>query len=255
MSKYTTLLRWIIEQELDNKKLAHKEDNWKYIWKKIGLNDYPIFDESHREELNKKIIRRYYFREIGFETSELFAWKLREFLFEIMPYYNQLYESELIEIDPTIDYREIYDGEWQSKTKSDRDTEENENATLHSETENESTDDATTNNRTTFHDTPMSMLNEEEPTQIEMMKWATNVSYSDTVEHDESNSSGTADNERNRTRIENQDVLSKSDGTSGHVEYGFRHAQADLLMKYRETFLNIDEEIVKKCNALFFGLW
>ncbi|WP_459617235.1 hypothetical protein, partial [Enterobacter hormaechei] len=61
MSKYTTELRWIIENGYD-----------------LQLNEYPIFDENYREELNQKIINHYYFREIGFETVGLFRFYLKQ---------------------------------------------------------------------------------------------------------------------------------------------------------------------------------
>ena len=251
MSKYTTQLRWIVEQELDNKKLEHKEENWGAVYEKIGLNDYPIFDESHRQVLNDKIIRHYYFREIGYETSAMFAWKFRALMFEIMPYYNQLYESELLEFDPLVDYKEVYTGEWDSKNTTDRDIAENEDTAFHSETVDDGT--TTTNSRQTFHDTPMSMLDDEEPTQIQMMKWATTVTYDNenVVTHDESET----DSLRNRDRTQNEDVEALGEGTSAHDVIGFRHSQSELLQKYRETFLNIDQEIVYKCNEVFFKLW
>ena len=83
MSKYTTELRYLIENNFD-----------------LGLDDYPIFDESYRQLLNDKIINHYYFREIGMETAELFKRYLNQTMREIMPYYNQLYKSELLEFNP-----------------------------------------------------------------------------------------------------------------------------------------------------------
>lgn len=67
---------------------------------KLPLDEYPIFDENHRATLNDKIISHYYFREIGQETPSRFAFNLRRKMNEIMPYYNQLYESEMIKYDP-----------------------------------------------------------------------------------------------------------------------------------------------------------
>ena len=80
MSVYTTQLRWIVENGYD-----------------LGMKDYPIFDETHREELNKKIIDHYYLREIGFETVGLFKRHLNVRLNEIMPYYNELYKTIAVE--------------------------------------------------------------------------------------------------------------------------------------------------------------
>ena len=73
----------------------------------LGLQSYPIFDESYREGLNNKIIRHYWFREIGFETAALFRDRLAMTMAEIMPYYNQLYKSQLISVEPMITHRLI----------------------------------------------------------------------------------------------------------------------------------------------------
>lgn len=83
MSEYTVQLRWIVENGYD-----------------LGLTNYPIFDENYRVQLNNKIIKHFYFREIGFETVALFADRLRTKLDEIMPYYNQLYKSAQLEFNP-----------------------------------------------------------------------------------------------------------------------------------------------------------
>lgn len=76
------------------------------------IGDYPIFDENYREVLNRKIVRHYYFWESGFETYARFQFELNRKMNEIMPYYNKLYESELIDIKPFInqDYVEKYLG-------------------------------------------------------------------------------------------------------------------------------------------------
>lgn len=71
------------------------------------FEDFPIFDESYRKTLERKIIDHYYFREIGQETPYRFKKVLGTKLREIMPYYNKLYESELklfAETDPFESY-------------------------------------------------------------------------------------------------------------------------------------------------------
>lgn len=70
----------------------------------LGLNKYPIFSESYRAQLNQKIKDHYRFYEIGFETPERFTYELNRKMNEIMIYYNQMYESELIEINPLLTY-------------------------------------------------------------------------------------------------------------------------------------------------------
>lgn len=61
----------------------------------LGLKTYPIFNEKYRQILNDKIKTHYFFREIGFKQPDKFIFFLNMKMSEIMPYYNQLYNSEL----------------------------------------------------------------------------------------------------------------------------------------------------------------
>lgn len=64
----------------------------------IWLDNWPIYDESYRAELKKKIERHYWREEIGMETADDFRDWLDTSLCEIMPYYNQRYESCLLKV-------------------------------------------------------------------------------------------------------------------------------------------------------------
>lgn len=71
----------------------------------------PIFNDwwetyipEHKKELETKIIRHYYFERIGVETPDQFIWRINEHLARIMPYYNQLYASELIKFNPLLNH-------------------------------------------------------------------------------------------------------------------------------------------------------
>lgn len=115
MSSYTVELRTILESYLE------KTDH-------VGLNDvsnvisltrerlfdfpYPIFDDAYKPVIESKIMRHYYMREIGAETVGLFKLYLEQKMTEIMPYYNQLYQSELIKFNPmwTADYTKAHQG-------------------------------------------------------------------------------------------------------------------------------------------------
>lgn len=103
MSNFTTQVRYLCEsfggtargvREID--KQIHQAN------KTIFDFDYPIFNETYRTVLQDKIIRHYYMREIGCETFGMWQLMLCDKLNEIMPYYNQLYNSQLLEIEPLI---------------------------------------------------------------------------------------------------------------------------------------------------------
>lgn len=106
MSKYTTEVRFICEQFSGLSESAGYSDVEQVIKKclpKVFDFQFPIFDESYRSVIETKILRHYYTREIGLETVGLWKLKLNTKLNEIMPYYNKLYKSELIEFNPLYD--------------------------------------------------------------------------------------------------------------------------------------------------------
>ena len=106
MSKYTTELRYICESYsgLDESgDYSSVDDVIENSREKIFDFDFPMFDEEYRSVLETKIIRHYYTREIGLETVGLWKLKLQTKLNEIMPYYNKLYDSELLKYDPLRD--------------------------------------------------------------------------------------------------------------------------------------------------------
>ena len=105
MAKYTTMLRTICESVIDE--YPTTIHNYTALIEKarpvIFDFDYPIFDPAYKPILETKIIKHYYMREIGLETPALWKFYLDMKLNEIMPYYNQLYESELLKFNPFYD--------------------------------------------------------------------------------------------------------------------------------------------------------
>lgn len=107
MSKYTTELRYICETNTSHPIAGNGFNNVGEIINSSHTNifnfDYPIFDNRYRSVLEKKILLHYYTREISEETVGLWKLRLCDKLNLIMPYYNQLYESALIDFDPLVD--------------------------------------------------------------------------------------------------------------------------------------------------------
>lgn len=104
MSKYTIELGEIA-QSITN---MYGDDTETIIQAAIPLifNTYPIFDETYRNTLNTAIMSAFFWREIGFETYGRWKFELHALMNRIMPYYNKLYESTLIEYNPIITYFE-----------------------------------------------------------------------------------------------------------------------------------------------------
>ena len=55
--------------------------------------DYPLYDQAYKETLEQKIIKHYYYSELGFETVGRFIDRLDAKMNEIMPKYNIMYKS------------------------------------------------------------------------------------------------------------------------------------------------------------------
>lgn len=113
MSKYTTEVRYICETEAGLQESAGGNDVDSIIANsrtKIFNFNYPIYDENYKGILETKILKHFYTREIGLETVGLWKLKLNTKMNEIMPYYNQLYKSALLEFNPlwTDDYSTLH---------------------------------------------------------------------------------------------------------------------------------------------------
>lgn len=144
MSKYTTEVRYICETLAglnESVGYADVEQVIKNCLPKVFDFNFPIFDESYRSILETKILRHYYTREIGLETVGLWKLKLSTKLNEIMPYYNKLYKSELIEFNPLYDVD--LTRERKIEGKGTKDTENGENRSGSNNTETTQNNDST----------------------------------------------------------------------------------------------------------------
>lgn len=189
----------------------------------IGLDRYPIFEESHRGELNEKIVQHYAMREIGFETDDMFIFELRRKMNEIMPPYNKLYESETFLIDPmsTIDMSSVDSGESNDSTHSDQ---------THSGTNN-----TETKGRGVTSEPPAQQLSGNG-------QYATGVSDSHSTADVTENATTGADATQSGTRSSQ----SRQTGRSG--------PEATLVQAYRDIILNIDMLIVNDLEELFMQI-
>lgn len=233
MSRYTIELRYLIEGNYD-----------------LGLKDYPIFDESYREQLNNKIIQHYYFREIGFETEALFKNRLNQKMNEIMPYYNQMYESSKLKIDPlsTIDLEEVFS----RKSKTTGEGTSSTSGTGNNTNNFNSTDTTDYGKISKFSDiaqaqtTPNEILNDKYLTSATVDDGKDkNTNTGTNTSQTESTTSGTSTDERNL----DEDTTLTRKGNNGTA------SESELLNMYRETFLNIDMMIIDDLDELFLGIW
>lgn len=207
----------------------------------IGLNDYPIFDEDYRETLNAKILSRYWFREIGQETPELFKRFLNRRMNEIMPYYNVLYKELQGGLDMTKNINMMTESTSTSQATSDRDNRHDETVNS-SATAKTSTD---SNGRTLNSSTPQMQLSGNDD-------YATALTDTNSVTSSDSSSSDSSGR-----RLQEIDKLS-STGTDSYVQKvqgltGLTGAQA--FAQLAQSLMNIDVMILEDLAPLFFGLY
>lgn len=298
MSKYTTEVRFICEVNSGlNESVGYNkiDDVITKAIPKIFDFDFPMFDESYRTVLERKILKHFYTREICEETVGLWKLRLDTRLNEIMPYYNKLYQSELLEFNP------LYTSNLTRKRKTDLDSKRSENENINdtsssnrttgnnvsvntsnngtvdstNTTTTTGTDNGTSNNTSTdlYSDTPQGSLSGiESNTYLTNARKVTdsgtttsnttnNSSTTDKVKSDETGSSTTVESGTDnvnetygRTRGNSDNLLSTEDYLENVSGYDGTTG-SELLLKFRETFINIDVMILNELEDLFFQLW
>ena len=214
---------------------------------KIFSFSFPIFDEKYRTILEKKILKHFYTREICEETVGLWKLRLDTKLNEIMPYYNKLYKSELLEFNP------LYTTNLTRTKKTDYDSNKNttNNGTVKSTSESNGSDTVTNSNVKIdlYSDTPQGAL-----TGVENETYLTNARKTS----DSGNSSSSTSNSITGNVTNSDSSTDALNSTEDYLEtvIGFEGSSAsDLLIKYRDTFLNIDMMVIEDLETLFFQLW
>lgn len=254
MSKYTTEVRFICEVNSGlNESVGYSkiEDVITGAIPKIFDFDFPIFDESYRSVLERKILKHFYTREICEETVGLWKLRLGTRLNEIMPYYNKLYKSELLDFNPL--YTDNLKRERTTKLNSKRETGNNGEVDTTNNSNSKGSGSGTTNNSGSdlYSDTPQGSLS-----GVESGTYLTNArKTNDTI----TSSSNTSNNSSaNGKVVSSENGSDDFNSTEDYLESvsGYAGVNAsDLLKKYRETFLNIDMMIIDNLEDLFFQLW
>ena len=210
MSKYTLELRRIHQ--------THKIFDFDY--------DFYTNDETIKYNFEDKFINEYYFNEIGFETVGRFKQRLRTKLNKIMPYYSQLYQTELRSKD--IDFM------------LNKDLEEVYERVL--EGSNTSMNDVTVDNSSTSNVLESNIDNGNASLELEKGS-LTNVGKSTLNDNTKSsNSVNDTTNQTERTKL-------SSKGNIGIT------SSAELLEKWRKVIINIDDLIINECSDLFMQVY
>ena len=195
---------------------------------------FPFYTDSEEMRLNfiQKFYDEYMFREIGFETVERFKRSLLGKLNKIMPYYTQLYHTELesknINFMLNKDLLETFEREVSGSSEVNSNSTTNANGTN------------TANSNDIMYDTPNTRIDD-------MTKYPTQGNQGENTATSTSNGTSTSNQTGENTQTEKTTLISK--GNIGIT------SSAQLLKEWREVIINIDELILNDLEDLFMLLF
>ena len=188
--------------------------------------DFYIDNENIKRKFEEKFIDEYFFHEIGSETVFRFQHRLKTRLNKIMPYYTQVYQTELeaknINFLLNKDLVETFERSIDSGTSS--------------------LNDVTVNDKNINDNLESNIENGNASIELETGS-ITNVSKS-TLTNENKTSSNT---DINTNMKETTNLISK--GNIGIT------SSAELLEKWRKVLINIDEMIINECSDLFMMVY
>ena len=195
---------------------------------KVFNFDYDFYADSDiiKSKFEEKFIDEYYFHEIGQETVARFQHRLKTRLNKIMPYYKQLYETELAAKDINFllnkDLTETFERVVTGESSSINDL------TV--------SDQGETNNKESNIENGNASLELENGSLTNVSKTSLN---------NNTNSNNTSRDNTNQNEI----TTLKSQGNIGIT------SSAELLDKWRSVIINIDQMIIDACDDLFMQVY
>ena len=259
MSKYTTELRFVCETYAgynESQDRLKVDEIIERARPKLFDFDYPIFDPAYKKVLETKIIKHYYLREIGAETVGVFKLFLDRTLNEIMPYYNQMYESALLKYNPLYDVDYIREHEGNKDVAEDKKNDHTNTETLNVHTAKTGTDTTVIDgeNWRLFHDTPQgSIANLDNESYLTSAEKDT-IDRTDTITYN--SDIGETGTRKNDGKIKEDNLINTTDKYVTHI-YGKSAYKSypSLIKEYRETLINIDLLIINELNDCFMLLY
>lgn len=226
MSNYTIELRF-----LENPPLTSLFD-FSYDYYMKGLVNDEVYEQK-KKDFENKFIDFYYFDEIGYNTPDRFKQRLKNYLDMGFKKWQERYKTELEVQKQNINFLLNKDLIEERITEG--------NATGNSSTTSSSTsnNNSSANNKNTVNDTPDTRFTSTE-----------NFATSITTDENSSNSSNTANGETTNTSNQNSSMSEKftSKGNIGVT------SSAELLEKWREVIIDIDNEIIDGAEKYFMQI-
>ena len=226
MSNYTIELRFL------NNPPMSKLFDFEYVYYMKGLVSDEVYEQK-KKEFENKFLEFYYFDEIGYKTPDRFKQRLKNYLDMGFKKWNERYKTELEVEKQNINFLLNKDLTEERITEG--------NATGNSSTTSSSTsnNNSSANNKNTVNDTPDTRFTSTE-------NFATSITTDETI----SNSTNTGTGETTSTSNQNNNVRDKftSKGNIGVT------SSAELLEKWREVIIDIDNEIIEGAEKFFMQI-
>ena len=226
MSNYTIELRF-----LENPPLTSLFD-FSYDYYMKGLVNDEVYEQK-KKEFENKFLEFYYFDEIGYKAPDRFKQRLKNYLDMGFKKWNERYKTELEVEKQKINFLLNKDLIEERITEG--------NATGNSSTTSSSTsnNNSSANNKNTVNDTPDTRFTSTE-----------NFATSITNDESTTNSSNTINGETTNTSNQNSNVNERftSKGNIGVT------SSAELLEKWREVIIDIDNEIIDGAEKYFMQI-
>ena len=219
--------------------------NNSYLYQ-VFPDDYPFYEESARKGFEEKFYLTYFDCEIGFETPERYLKHFEGLMRVKIPYYKQLYETYLASLDKDFllnkDLRETFSRMLDEDNTSKQNGESSATSTS-SGTQMSNSHDLSKESRISDGVSDVS-LNNGYLTGTQSNDGATN---SNTTANASDKNSSSLNGENNHHLKETTELVSR--GNIGIT------STAELLQKWRDVLINIDEMIIKDCKCLFMSIY
>lgn len=245
MSKYTTQLRNIVENYSYNDFTLNNNQRIEKARPYIFNFDYPIWDANYKKELETKIIKHFYTKEIGCETLGLWQFYLEERLNLIMPYYNKIYATTIKDYDylTNVKLTETLSNN-KTDTKNSEFTGTNDNTNTENTTQSDTGENTSKNIKS---DTPQANYDGLDYAN-ELEDLTVNNSNTTTVDKNNTGNvtSHTVNTDSNTTT---ENYTKENSGNTGSKSF------TELLVEYRDSLINIDMMVINELKDLFMMIY
>lgn len=253
MASYTMELREYIEMWSQDVEEMSIKDRIEIGRPKLFNFEYPIFDSNYKAVFETNFIRNFYMREIGSETEELFKFRLESWLRINMPYFNKLFESELISFDPLMNSKMDTDFTKSKNTDGTVDSTTNKDATITNNQTVNGTTNVDTFNRLLENNTPDSRL------AITTADGSGVIEYASQINENDAKTSGINTNDIDASTVDNTDIIGNTVTDITELETFVQsrvgkigsQTYSKMMTEYRQSLIRVENKIFAEMQQLF----